>query len=322
MKSVSIIIPAWNEERTLKATLYALLEIDYDKTRCEVIAVAGGSDNTYKIARSLVGPMKPFSRYVVLLQEPAGKNAAIQLGLNVANNAIIVLLDADTIVSKQWLTSMLHPIAQGKTDLTIANPNPVRKNWVSDYYMITKTYFLHRITTFSGHSMAFKASDVKNRLQYFFDRDVKVGVDYLLAKRFLEQGKKIMFVKDAYVTTHIPSSPKYFVRSESRWQTAFINIDGASYRSLTSNGIIVGALAAMVPLNKTLFIVALLLNTVYVIKRARIFLIGSKLYKSRIRNIFGFIILSYAYHLVGFISYLRYFLGLSEQKYLHQGQRY
>ena len=106
MPSVSIIIPAWNEERALKATLHALLEIDYDKKRCEVIVVAGGSDNTYEIAKSLLQTMEPFSGYIVLHQQPAGKNAAIQRGIIEAKNAIIVLLDADTIVTNQWLENM------------------------------------------------------------------------------------------------------------------------------------------------------------------------------------------------------------------------
>jgi cellulose synthase/poly-beta-1,6-N-acetylglucosamine synthase-like glycosyltransferase len=322
MPSVSIIIPAWNEERTLKATLHALLEIDYDKKRCEVIVVAGGSDNTYEIAKSLLQTMEPFSGYIVLHQQPAGKNAAIQRGIIEAKNAIIVLLDADTIVTNQWLENMVEPIEQGKTDLTIANPEPVRKNWVSDYYMITKTYFLHSITTFSGHSMAFKASIVEERRGYFFDEDIKVGVDYLLAKRFLEQGQRIRFAKDARVITHLPSSLKYFVLCELRWITALINIQGVSYRALASNTVVVAALLFALPLSKTLFMLSALFNTLYIIKRVRMFVIASRHYTTSVRNIFGFLILSYTYHVIGLISHVNYFLGLRRGGHLYQGQRY
>ena len=53
MTSVSIIIPAWNEAKTISATLEALLGIEYDKKCCEVIVVSGGNDNTYELARKL-----------------------------------------------------------------------------------------------------------------------------------------------------------------------------------------------------------------------------------------------------------------------------
>jgi len=322
MKSVSIIIPAWNEESTLKATLYALLDIDYDKKKCEVIVVAGGGDGTYEIAKSLSQAMEPFSRCIVLLQKPAGKNAAIQLGFKEANNAIIVLLDADTIVSKQWLKNMVDPIEQGRTDLTIANPEPVRKNWVSDYYMITKTYSLDTITTFSGHSMAFMADIVRKRMDYFFDEDVKVGVDYLLAKRFSEQGKRIMLSKEASVVTHLPSSLKYFILTELRWLTAFIGIEGVRYRVLASNCTVVASLIFAIPISRILFVFAVLFNAIYLLKRIRIYFIGSKQYGRNSISLFGFILLSYVNHVVHFICFVNHFLGLSRKSYLYQGQRY
>lgn len=323
MESVSIIVPAWNEARVLRRTLEALLDIDYDKRQCEVIVVAGGHDNTYEIAKDLAPTMRMFSRYVVVPQLPHGKNAAIQAGIKEAKNNIIVLLDADTIASKHWLKSMVYPIEQGDCDLTIANPTAARKSWVSDYYMIIKAYFLDVITMFSGHSMAFRSNDVESLLEYFFDRDFKVGVDYVLAKKFQEQGKRIRFAKDAVVITNIPSSFRYFVLTELRWLTARINIDGVSYRTfLCNSAVTVGALILTIPLSKTLFILALLFNVTYIIKRVHIFLMSSRHCSKKSRNFCGFIVLSYAYHVIGLISYIRYFLGFPKESYLSQGERY
>ncbi len=321
MTPASIIIPAWNERKCIKATIEALLEIDYDKKRCEVIVVAGGDDNTYEVARGMSQMMSLFSRYIVIPQGPEGKNAGIQQGIKEAKNEIIVLLDADTIVTEQWLKAMTGPIEQGGCDLTIANPEAVRKNWISDYYMLTKAYFLEEITTYSGHSIAFKADIVQSRLDYFFDKAVKVGVDYLLAKRFLEQGQKIRFVKDALVITHLPSSLKYFVLCEFRWITALISIQGVSYRALACNTVVVTALIFALPLSKTLFMLSSLFNTLYIIKRVRMFVIASRHYTTSIRNILGFIMLSYTYHVIGLISHVNYFLGLRYGGHLYQGQR-
>ena len=322
MKSVSIIIPAWNEAVVLRPTVEALLQVDYDREKCEIILVAGGGDDTYAIAQGIAPIMKVFSRYVVILQGPHGKNYAIQQGIKEAKHDMIVLLDGDTIVSKGWLKNMVDPIQQGSCDLTIANPEPVKRNWISDYYMITKQYVLDRIVTYSGHAMAFRASTVVNRVEYFFDKQVKVGVDYLLAKRFLEDGSTCMFVKDACVITHLPSSLKYFVLSELRWLTALINIDGISYRALASNIGIVAALILAIPLFDILSMFAWVFNIIYMSKRTRMFLTASTHYSTDIRKLFGFIMLSYAQHIIGFICYMKYFLGLSKETYLYQGQRH
>ena len=321
MTTVSIIIPAWNESTTLKPTVQSLLDMDYDTKQCEVIVVAGGDDDTYEIARELSPTMATFMRYVVIMQAPGGKNSAIQQGIQRAENGIIVLLDADTIVSRQWLKCMIDPIEQGRCDLTIANPEPVKKNWVSQYYMINKAYLLDSIVTYSGNSMAFKADIVEDRLQYFFDRKVKVGVDYLLAKRFMSQGLEVVFARDASVTTHAPSCLKYFILTELRWLTALINIDGVSYRALACNTAVVIALMLAIPVSKTLFILSLLFNITYMFKKARMFLVVYKRCNTCVTNLFGFIMLSYAYHVIGFISYIMYFLGLSRESYLYQGQR-
>jgi cellulose synthase/poly-beta-1,6-N-acetylglucosamine synthase-like glycosyltransferase len=320
--SVSVIIPAWNESKALKATMEALLDIDYDKKECEIIVVAGGDDDTHEIALRLSEAMDVFPRYIVIPQVLRGKNYAIQQGIKEAKHDIIVLLDADTIVGENWLKRMVNPIEQGTCDLTTGNPEPAKKSWISDYYMITKTYLFDSITTYSGNSMAFRASIVENRLEYFFDRSIRVGVDYLLAKRFSEQGRRIMFVKDAVVKTYLPTSLKYFVLTELRWLTAHIDIDGVSWRALTCNTIMVLALITTIPVSRLLFIMSLVFHSFYIFKRVRMFLISSRSYQTNGRSLVGFIILSYVYHVIGFVCYMRHFLGMSKRNYLYQGQRH
>lgn len=170
--------------------------------------------------------------------------------------------------------------------------------------------------------MAFRASTVVNRLEYFFDKRVKVGVDYLLTKRFLEDGKTCMFAKDAFVLTHLPSSLKYFILCELRWLTAAIDIDGVSCRALICNTIVVLSLMLVIPLYKIPFILAFAFNIAYVSKRTRMFLIGSRRWNTNMKNLCGFIILSYAYHLIGLTAHIKHFLRLSKASYLYQGQRY
>ena len=321
MTSISIVIPAWNEGKTIKSTVEALLGLDYDKQRCEIIVVSGGNDNTHELAQKLSTKMQSFLRYVVIPQGPMGKNAAIQQGIREARGEMIVLLDADTIVTTTWLTRMVEPIEQGACDLTVANSEPVKKNWISDFFMITKTYLLDRISTFSGGSVAFRSGVVGSRLDYYFDTNVRAGVNYLLMRRFMERGLRVMFAKDAHVTTHYPSSLKYFVVCELRWLTALVNIEGVRARTLACNAAVVASLICTLPIHNVPFLLSVLFHVVYAGKRTRIFWIASRQRDTNIAGVFGFIVLSYIYHIIGFISQMKCLLGLSKASYLRQGQR-
>ncbi len=322
MMSVSIIIPACNESKSLKATVQSLLYMEYDKKECEVIVVAGGDDGTCEIATALSRKMEAFSRYVIVPQMRQGtKNAAIQQGLMEANNDIVVLLDGDTVVTEVWLKNMVDPIEKGICELTIASSEPIRKNWVSDYYMIVKTYFMDSITTYPGHSIAFKASIVRNQTEYFFDKKVWMGDDYLFERRVSERGHRIKFMRDAKVRTHYPCSLRYFWQIEFRWMMAFIHMNGANCKTLACNTIVIGSLISLVPFSRILLMLALFINTMYVAKRTHIFTVASRQYETKMNRIFGFILLSYAHHMISLFSHAWYFLGLWKDPY-YQGERH
>jgi cellulose synthase/poly-beta-1,6-N-acetylglucosamine synthase-like glycosyltransferase len=321
MEKVSIIIPAWHEAKTIKQTLQSLLGLGYPKQACEVIVVAGGADGTYDVAHDFAGTAEAFSRYVVVLQEPEGKNAAIQKGLKEARHDTIVLLDADTQVMPRALGALIEPMREGKSDLTIANPEPVTRTWVSDYYLINKLFCMNQISTYSGHAMAFRLDVVRDRLDYFFDKKVKVGVDYLFAKRVRECGMVIRFVQKAKVITCIPSTLRYFLRTELRWAAALIRIDGVRVSSLFRSGAVCGALVGVMPLWRWLFIAALLFHFAFVAKKIHMCRTVSAQRCLRSTSIAGFVLLSYLQHLVNLSCYVRHFLNSSRDLQLYQGER-
>ena len=333
MSSVSIVIPAWNEETALQPTLEALLQTDYDKKKCEIIVVAGGDDNTEEIARGMSRSMDVFLGYTVISQRPLGKNAAIQEGIKRAESDIIILLDADTMVNKGWIEKMVEPIEKGVCDLTIANLEPVTRSWVADFYMIRKVFvFKPQKSRFFGNldwgippgaaGVALRSCIVKGKEKHFFDRDVYVGVDHLLFKKVSEKQGRIKYIEEAIVTTYLPSSLKYFMRVELRWLTALVSIGGLNYKELASSLTVIGTLMfSIVPLSSSVSVFCVLFTAVFVVKKAHMFVIGLRYYKTSPRNIFGFIILSYAYHILRLISHIRYFLGISGQSYLSKGQR-
>lgn len=95
---VSIVVAAYNAEKTIGKCIESLLNTDYpDK---EVIIVDDGStDNTKKIIEK--NPVK------VLTQSNEGASAARNNGLNNAENSIVAYTDSDCEVSRDWLKNII-----------------------------------------------------------------------------------------------------------------------------------------------------------------------------------------------------------------------
>ncbi len=94
---ISVIIPAHNEERYLKATLQALQQQSY--SRFEVIVVANGcTDRTEEVARERC------DRLVVLSQKCLG--VARNLGARMARGQLLLFLDADTLLERDALRTI------------------------------------------------------------------------------------------------------------------------------------------------------------------------------------------------------------------------
>jgi cellulose synthase/poly-beta-1,6-N-acetylglucosamine synthase-like glycosyltransferase len=319
---ISVIIPAWNEEKALQGTVEGLIDMDYDKRLCEIVVVAGGGDQTYDIATALSKSMDAFAGYVVIRQKPDGKNTAIQQGLKAAHNEIVVLLDADTIVEKGSIAQLAESVKSGRCDLAIANPIPIHSTWVSEYYEILKKNYLQQITTYPGNAMAFQKTKVNNRFDYFFDKDTKVGVDYLLAKRFQLEGYRVKFIKEAVVKTHLPSSLKYFILTENRWLTAFLEIEGVQWRAMMANYGILASVVFAIPFSKWLFTCAALTNMLFVWKKIRVFLGVYGRDRTKLRQLIGFVFLSYVHHLIGCFAHAKKLAGWPKSHQLCQGQRF
>ena len=99
-KFISVVIPGYNEEKYLPNCLASLKEQDYPKERFEVIVVDNNStDKTGKIAES-------YGARLVGLQTHQGVSPARQAGSQAAKGEIIAGTDADTIVSKNWLSTI------------------------------------------------------------------------------------------------------------------------------------------------------------------------------------------------------------------------
>jgi cellulose synthase/poly-beta-1,6-N-acetylglucosamine synthase-like glycosyltransferase len=90
--SISVLVPAFNEEKTIKETIEAIFKIDYPIK--ELIVINDGSkDKTREIVESL---MKKHPRLKLINKENSGKGDSINRGIKISKGELVVIVDADS----------------------------------------------------------------------------------------------------------------------------------------------------------------------------------------------------------------------------------
>ncbi|SNR87041.1 Glycosyltransferase involved in cell wall bisynthesis [Anaerovirgula multivorans] len=120
-KNVSVIIPAFNEEKRIVNTLLAVKEVDFIS---KIFVVDDGSiDQTVEQALTVENII------VIKNKENKGKGHALKVGVEAAieDSDILVFLDADLQESAKEATKLIEPLINDVADVTIAKFPPSKK---------------------------------------------------------------------------------------------------------------------------------------------------------------------------------------------------
>lgn len=100
MEKVSVIVPAYNCEKTIEKCITSLLDQSYRNV--EIIVVDDGSiDNTYSV-------LQKYSSVKVFRQKNCGVSCARNKGIKEASGKYIVFCDADDYVSKEYIQVLME----------------------------------------------------------------------------------------------------------------------------------------------------------------------------------------------------------------------
>lgn len=116
MHKLSLVVPCYNEEKTLKSCIDRVLALKDDDLALEIVIVDDCSkDESLKIARQL-GEMHP-EVTVVAHEENMGKGAALRTGFMHASGDFIGIQDADSEYNPQEYKTLLRPLLDGRADV-------------------------------------------------------------------------------------------------------------------------------------------------------------------------------------------------------------
>ena len=112
---ISIIVPVYNEARTVRQVIDRLLQIPLPAPREIIVVNDGSTDGTREVLDGIAPVDGVLS--IVHARVNGGKGSAIRVGFSQARGTIVAIQDADLELDPVQLASLVQPILDGEADV-------------------------------------------------------------------------------------------------------------------------------------------------------------------------------------------------------------
>jgi cellulose synthase/poly-beta-1,6-N-acetylglucosamine synthase-like glycosyltransferase len=218
---VSVIVPAYNEERVIAQTIRSLLASDYPEF--EIIVVDDGStDNTCEVVRN---QFSDHTRVALFTKENAGKAEALNFGLRRARGEIIVALDADTMFEPTTISALARRFDDEHVGAVAGNAKVGNRinlitRWQALEYITSQNLDrrafaqLNCITVVPGAVGAWRRELIQRAGGFTSDT---LAEDQDLTLRLRGLGCEIVYEEDAIAWTEAPDTIRSLAKQRFRW---------------------------------------------------------------------------------------------------------
>lgn len=220
---LSVVIPVYNEERTLAEVITNVLKVPQVR---EVIAVDDCSSDATPVILAQLAREHPQLRWF-RHEKNLGKTAAVRTAFAMSTGEILIVQDADLEYDPAEIPDVIDPIVRGKADVVFGSRFLVRKAARVIYFY---HYIANKIFTFCSNLLtnlnftdvgtgykAFRGEIARNMLlrstHFGFDMEVTAKIAKLRCRiyevpisyygRTYEEGKKITAVDGIYALWYI-----------------------------------------------------------------------------------------------------------------------
>ncbi len=215
---ISLIVPAYNEAKTIRSCVQSLRELNYPNY--DVVVVDDGStDNTFEEA-SQIRDVK------IIRQENQGKPRALNNGIRASTGEIIVTVDADTTIDKEALKKIAERFSSDERLGAVAgnvkvNPEPKIMNAVQSAEYATGINLIRKgqsvlgcVMIVPGPIAALKREAVE-KVDFFSDDTF--AEDFDITVKILKAGYRVEYEEKSLAYTDAPKNTEDLIKQRRRW---------------------------------------------------------------------------------------------------------
>jgi len=227
--TVAMLVPCYNEEKTLAQTVASLLSLEYPKEKLSIVIVDDGSkDKTREIGQALAAAHPAQVQY--FYKENGGKYTALNFGIEHSTAEIIGCLDADSFVAPDALMEAVKKFEAEPATMAITPAMKVFRpqKWLELMQAVEYTFGIFYKKMFDNLSavnvlpgpFSLYRRDVFTRIGLF--RHAHNTEDMEIAFRMHANGLKIVNAHTAFVYTTVPSTVRGLIKQRTRWSQGFL----------------------------------------------------------------------------------------------------
>lgn len=237
---VAMIVPCWNEEKTVQGTVESLLALDYPKDRLRIILVNDGStDNTGAVMDTYAGN----PQITIIHQKNGGKHTAVNAGIAIAPEAeFIGCIDADSFAAPDAMRYIIAcfddpNVGAATAAMSVDNPSDWLERMQHAEYVLGIALrhilsALNGIHVTPGPFSLYRRSIIEELGGFRFGHQTE---DMEMALRIQRAGYEIENAPLARVYTKTPRSIPKLIKQRTRWTSGFLRNVAYDYRDMVGN---------------------------------------------------------------------------------------
>jgi hyaluronan synthase len=234
---VAIVMPGFNEQDAIAASLRSLLALEYPRAKLELVAVNDGSTDATLQEMNQVAGESEGRVSVIDFPENRGKRAAMAAGIRATVAEVIVFVDSDSVVDPGALRKLVQPLYDPRVGAVCGHADVlnVRETWLTRMQAVR--YFVafrvvkaaesvfNAVTCCSGCFSAYRREAILPRMEWwehqrFLGIDSTFGDDRSLTNCVLRDWR-IVYEKKAVSHTIVPTTFRSFVIQQTRWKRSW-----------------------------------------------------------------------------------------------------
>jgi len=248
LPKVTIMVPAYNEEKVIANTLSNILDFDYPDEKMQILVINPSSkDKTAEIARQVVSQSKKNVQVIDATNdfEHHGKPRALNYGLKYATGEIIVIYDADSRVDKMAVKYLASYLA--------AHPNVAMafgmRRAVNPHSLFARLAYFESLS----QQLLTEAAPPREGQKFLFSPGTNVAIrrsvleklggwddnalteDFELSVRLHASGHKIEYVNAALAYEEVPEKFRVWLAQRTRWARGGNHVFLKSLKELKNN---------------------------------------------------------------------------------------